>query len=131
MANKNNDDFFALLRARGLRKKVARSIAALDGTGRRAGASGEKLARQTVEDLTAAVGDIRKRVLRRDRSPSQAAQKAAGTRRRNATKRSTSAQKAARTRSRNATQRSTTAKKAGQTRATARRTGAKAKGAAR
>jgi hypothetical protein len=55
-------------------------------------------ARQTVEDLTAAVDDIRKRVLRRDRSRSQAAKKAAGTRRRTATQRSASARKAAQTR---------------------------------
>jgi hypothetical protein len=113
MANRNSDDFYDLLRARGLRKKVAKSIAALEGNSRRAGASGERLARQTVEDLTAAVDDIRKRVLRRDRGRSQAAKKAAGTRRRTATQRSASARKAA------------------QTRAKAQRTRAKASSAAR
>jgi hypothetical protein len=132
MANTTtNDDFFALLRARGLRKKLAKSIAALDGNARRAGASGEKLARQTVEDLTAAADDIRTRVLRRDRSRSQAAQKAARTRSRAATTRSASAQKAAQTRNRSAAKRSASAQKAAQARAKAQGTRSRAKTTAR
>ena len=113
MAKTNNDDLFTLLRARGLRKRIARSVAALEGNSRRAGAQGEKLARQTVENLTAAADDIRKRVLRRDRSRSQAASKAGQTRKRNVAKRPAAARKGA------------------QTRAKAQRTGAKAKVAAR
>ena len=40
-----SDDFFNLLRSHGLRKKVAKPLAALDGNSRRTGAAGEKLAR--------------------------------------------------------------------------------------
>ena len=98
MAKTNDDDLFTLLRARGLRKSIARSVAALEGNSRRAGAQGEKLARQTVENLTAAADDIRKRVLRRDRSRSQAASKAGQTRKRNVAKRSAAARKGAQTR---------------------------------
>jgi len=93
-----HDDLFHVLRARGLRKGVAKRMANLDANGRRAGAKGEKLARQTVDDLTAAADDIRKRVLRTDRKRSQAARKAARTRHRNETKRSERAKKAADTR---------------------------------
>jgi hypothetical protein len=106
MANTNTDDLFTLLRARGLRKKVARSVAALDGNARRDGAGGERLARQTVDDLTAAAETIQERVLRRDRTRSQAARKAGQTRKRKATKRSAAAQKAARTRARATAKRS-------------------------
>jgi hypothetical protein len=123
MANTETDDLFTLLRARGLRKKVARSVAALEGNVRRAGASGEKLARQTVDDLTAAAETIRTRVLRRDRTRSQAARKAGQTRKRKATKRSAAAQKAAQTRA----QARRTPAKATQGRANRRRTSAKAK----
>jgi len=98
MKTSQNEDLFDLLRARGLRKKVAKPIAALDGNSRRAGAKGQRLARQTVEDLTSAAEDIRKRVLRADRSRSQAARKAARTRDRKATKRAASAKKGAQTR---------------------------------
>jgi hypothetical protein len=129
MANTNTDDLFTLLRARGLRKKVARSVAALDGNARRDGAGGEKLARQTVDDLTAAAETIQERVLRRDRTRSQAARKAGQTRKRKATKRSAAAQKAARTRAR-ATAKRSPAKattKSARGRASGQRTRAKAK----
>jgi hypothetical protein len=98
MANQQNEDLFDLLRARGLRKKVARSIAALDGNSRRSGVKGERLARQAVEDLTAAAEEIRKRVLRTDRGRSKAARKAARTRHHKATKRTASAKKGVQTR---------------------------------
>ena len=86
-----SDDFFDLLRSHGLRKKVAKPLSALDGNGRKSGAAGEKLARQTVDDLTAAADAIRKRVLKRDHTRSQAARKAAQTRKRNTAKRVSSA----------------------------------------
>jgi hypothetical protein len=127
MANKNADDLFTMLRARGLRKKLAKSVAALEGNARRAGAGGEKLARQTVDDLTAAAETIRDRVLRRDRTRSQAARKAGQTRKRSAAKRSAAAQKAGQTRKRSAAKRSAAAQKAGQTR---KRTAAKRSAAA-
>jgi hypothetical protein len=132
MANGNTDDLFTLLRARGLRRKVAKSVAALEGNSRRAGAAGEKLARQTVDDLIAAAESIRTRVLRRDRTRSQAARKAGQTRKRNATKRSAAAEKAARTRAKarrtpaKATATAKAAKKS-QGRASTQRTARKAK----
>ena len=82
-----SDEFFDLLRSHGLRKKVAKPLSALDGNGRSSGAAGEKLARQTVDDLTAVADAIRKRVLKRDHTRSQAARKAAQTRKRNTAKR--------------------------------------------
>jgi hypothetical protein len=64
MANKRNDDLFDLLRARGLRRKVAKPLAALDDNRQKARAEGEKTAKQAMADLSAAVDDIRTRVLR-------------------------------------------------------------------
>jgi hypothetical protein len=103
MAKTHNDELFDLLRQRGLRKKLARSIAALDGNSRRAGAKGEELARKTAEDLDLAAEDIRKRILRSDPKRTQGARKAAQTRARKASKRTASAKKAAQTRATNRT----------------------------
>jgi hypothetical protein len=97
MAKKQSDDLFDVLRGRGLRKRVARTIAELDGTGRKVGTRGEKLARRAAEDLTNAAEDIRKRLLG-DSSRTAAGRKAAATRKRNAAKRSAAAKKGARTR---------------------------------
>lgn len=97
MAKKPDDDLFRSLRARGLRRKVAKSLANLEGNSRRAGSKGQKRASQAVEDLSSAVDDIRKRVLRTDRTRSKAAAKAAQTRARKTAKRSVSAKKAAQT----------------------------------
>jgi hypothetical protein len=94
-----NNDLFRSLRSAGVRKKLAKPIAKLEGNSKRAGAKGEQLARQAVDDLTAAVEDIEKRVLKRDRKRSDAARKAARTRKRNAEKRRASSKKGARTRS--------------------------------
>jgi hypothetical protein len=49
MARKQSDHLFDVLRAHGLRKRVAKTIAELDGSGRGAGSKGEKLARRGVE----------------------------------------------------------------------------------
>jgi hypothetical protein len=100
VAKKQSDDLFEILRGRGLRKRVARTIADLDGGGRKAGSRGEKLARKAAADLTAAAEDIRKRVLGGESSRGEAARKAALTRKRAAAKRSASAKKGARTRAR-------------------------------
>jgi hypothetical protein len=97
MARKQSDDLFDVLRGRGLRKRVARTIAELDGSGRKAGSRGEKLARKAAEDLTAAAEDIRKRILG-DGDRTAAGRKAAATRKRNAARRSAAAKKGARTR---------------------------------
>jgi hypothetical protein len=98
MARKQSQDLFDVLRGRGLRKRVARTLADLEGGGRKAGSRGEKLARRTADDLTAAAEDIRKRLLGGESSRSTAARKAAATRKRNAAKRSVAAKKGARTR---------------------------------
>jgi hypothetical protein len=95
MAKKTNDDLFDALRARGLRKRVAKTISGLDG--RKAGSRGEQLARRAAADLTAAAEDIRKRVLG-EPERTAAGRKAAATRKRNAAKRSAAAKKGARTR---------------------------------
>jgi len=100
MATTRNDDLTDLLRARGVRKRMARKLGALDGNSRRAGAKGEKLARQAVVDLTAAVDDIRKRVLSGDPKRRLAARKAAQTRKRTSAQQSASAKKTAQTRGR-------------------------------
>jgi hypothetical protein len=97
MAKKQSEDLFDVLRGRGLRKRVARTIAELDGSGRKAGTRGEKLARKAAADLSAAAEDIRKRVLG-DSPRTAGARKAAATRKRNAAKRSAAAKKGARTR---------------------------------
>jgi hypothetical protein len=86
------------LRSHGLRKKVAKSLAALDGNGRRAGAKGEQMAKETADHLSAAAEEIHKRILRRDRKRSQAARQAAGTRKRKSAQRRASARRGAQTR---------------------------------
>jgi hypothetical protein len=97
MARKQSNDLFDVLRGRGLRKRVARTIAELDGSGRRVGTRGEKLARKAAKDLTSAAEDIRSRLLGESKR-SAAGRKAAATRKRNAAKRSAAAKKGARTR---------------------------------
>jgi hypothetical protein len=97
MARRHSDDLFDVLRGRGLRKRVARTIAELDGSGRKVGSRGEKLARRAAEDLTAAAEDIRERLLGGE-STRSAARKAAATRKRNAARRSAAAKKGAHTR---------------------------------
>jgi len=96
MAKSRSDDLFEVLRGKGLRKRVARTIADLDG-GRKGGTRGKKMARRAAEDLTAAAEDIRQRLLG-DSSRTAAGRKAAATRKRNAAKRSAAAKKGARTR---------------------------------
>jgi hypothetical protein len=98
MAKKQSEDLFDVLRGRGLRKRVARTIAELDGSSRRVGSRGEKLARRAAQDLTAAAEDIRKRLLPGESRSSIGGRKAAATRKQNAAKRSAAAKKGARTR---------------------------------
>jgi len=100
MANHPNqsDELFDLLRERGVRKRVAKPVARLEGNSRRDGAKGEALAQRAVEDLDAAAAEIRKRVLHTNARRSRGARKAAQTRARKATKRQASARKGAQTR---------------------------------
>lgn len=99
MAKKSKTpDLFETLRASGLRKRVARDIA---GAVEKAG---DSASRRTIErrvrDLRAIVTDLEDRATGRSSKRSEAARKAAATRRRKAAKRSTAAKKAARTRAR-------------------------------
>jgi hypothetical protein len=93
---KQNDDLFDHLHALGVRKKVAKAVAS--------GAKGRKrteaLAHAAIADLHSAGDAIRERVLARDSKRSEAAKKAARTRKRQAANRSATARKAARTRTR-------------------------------
>jgi hypothetical protein len=100
MANntKQGDHLFDVLRERGVRKRLAKPVARLDGNSRRNGAEGEALAQKAVDDLDAAAAEIRKRVLHTDAARSRGARKAARTRARKATKRQASARKGAQTR---------------------------------
>jgi len=101
MAKKSSDDLFDILRARGLRKSVAKAIAEAQDTGKSGGRRAETLARDALGDLRAASDAIRTRLIDGDgdgAKRSAAGKKAAATRKRNATKRSTAAKKAAQTR---------------------------------
>jgi hypothetical protein len=98
--NKQADDLFDHLRARGVRKKVAKAIAG--GASSKNGKKAEALAQSALADLRAAGDAIRDRVIIRDSKRSEAARKAARTRKRNAAKRSASAKKAATTRKKSA-----------------------------
>ena len=95
--NKRNNDLFDHLRARGVRKKVAKALASAASRpkGRK---RTEALAQAAIADLRSASDAIRDRVVARDPQRSEAAKKAARTRRRQAAKRSAAARKAAKTR---------------------------------
>jgi hypothetical protein len=98
MATAQSDELFDLLRQRGVRKKVAKPIARLEGNSRRAGAKGQAAAQQAVDDLSAAADDIRKRVLHTDAKRSRGSRKAAQTRARKSATRSASSKRGAQTR---------------------------------
>lgn len=92
MAKKSIDPkVFKELRASGFRKRVARDLATAE---KDAG----KLLSERVKDLRALAADLEDRAKRGPQKRSEAAKKAAQTRRRKAQARSTAAKKAARTR---------------------------------
>jgi hypothetical protein len=92
MANKSRqEELIDRLHANGLRKRVATAITGGRG-GRR---KGEKRAREVLRQLEAASDTIRDEVLGRATKRSEAAKKAARTRKRNADKRSAAAKKGA------------------------------------
>lgn len=99
MTKNETKDLTRTLRARGLRKKLAKQIGQLEGNRRREGAEGEDMARQTAKDLEVAASEIRERVLAGDPKRRAAGRKAAETRKRNAAKRRASARRGANTRS--------------------------------
>lgn len=96
MARKSRqDEIFEALRARGLRKRVARSMAQATG---RANRNTPKGVKKVASDLRALASEIEDRATGGPARRKAAAQKAANTRKRNAAKRSTAAKKAAKTR---------------------------------
>ena len=96
MARKSRqDELFERLRAHGLRKRVARSLA--DATGR-ANRSTPKGVKKVASDLRALASEIEDRATGGPAKRKAAAKKAAATRKRKATQRSAAAKKAAKTR---------------------------------
>ena len=92
---KTETDLFKSLRARGVRKKVAKQLArATSGAGK------PKVARHAMADLSSVVGDVSDRLRHGPEKRSAAAKKAARTRKRKAAKRSRAAKRGARTRAR-------------------------------
>jgi hypothetical protein len=96
--SKGNDDLFNRLRAGGLRKRVASTVADAVGTTRRG--KPPKQVDRVVNELKALAAEIEDRATGRSAKRQAAAKKAAATRKRNAAKRSTAAKKAAATRKR-------------------------------
>jgi hypothetical protein len=92
---KTETDLFKTLRARGLRKKVARQV-----TRATSGAGKPKVAKRAMADLSSVVGDVSDRLRHGPEKRSAAARKAARTRKQKAAKRSEAAKRGARTRAR-------------------------------
>ena len=95
MAKKMDQDLFDLMRAKGVRKKVANQVAGSFGS---KNAKAPKAARQAVEDFRELVGELELRVMGAPDRRKRAARKAASTRRANAARRSEAARRGARTR---------------------------------
>src|SRR3954464_13646466 len=97
MAKKSKqEELFEMLRARGLRKRVARSLA--DATGR-ANRSTPKGVKKVAGDLRALATEFKARATGGPAKRKAAPKKAAATRKRKANQRSAAAKKGARTRS--------------------------------
>jgi hypothetical protein len=95
MAKGSDNDLMKTLRDNGVRKKVARAVT--DATGK-TGVKERELVNKTVAGLRTAADELERRAGGSQRS--EAASKAARTRKRNAAARSAAARKGARTRSR-------------------------------
>lgn len=93
---KKDKQLSAALRESGVRKKIARTLT--DSAGRATQAKSSKAVTRTVESLRAAATELESRLGNSTRS--EAAKKAARTRKRKAAKRSAAAKKAAQTRAR-------------------------------
>jgi hypothetical protein len=117
--SKQEQELFDMLRARGLRKRVARTFAEAAS---RADGSVPKPVRDALGDLRSAVSELESRVTGRSggssrstaSSRSSASSGSSGSS--TSSKRSEAAKKAAQTRKRNASKRSSAAKKAAETR---------------
>jgi hypothetical protein len=96
MARKSRqDELFEMLRARGLRKRVARSLAEATGRANRNTPTGVK---KVASDLRALASELEDRATGGPAKRKAAAKKAAATRKRKASQRSAAAKKAAKTR---------------------------------
>jgi hypothetical protein len=92
---KSETDLFKSLRARGVRKKIAKQVSrATSGAGK------PRIARRALADLSSVVEDVSDRLRHGPEKRSAAAKKAARTRKRLADKRSKSAKRGAQTRAR-------------------------------
>ena len=101
MAKKTMDrDLFDTLRSRGLRKRVAKTVAQAAGEAR--DGKMPKVVRDTVTDLRSLLDELEDKARGGPARRSQAGKKAARTRQRKATQRSQAAKRAARTRARSA-----------------------------
>lgn len=92
---KTETDLFKSLRARGVRKKIAKEV-----TRATSGARKPKVARRAMADLSSVVGDVSDRLRHGPEKRSAAAKKTAHTRKQKARKRSEAAKRGARTRAR-------------------------------
>ena len=97
--SKKDKELFDMLRARGLRKKVAKTIASATGK-QQSGGRVPAPVRNALGELQSAIGEVERRVTGKQSKRSEAAAKAARTRKRQAAKRSAAAKKGARTRAR-------------------------------
>ena len=93
--SKREQELFDLLRARGLRKQVARK---LSSAASKTNGSLPQPVRSALDDLSALSREVEDRVTGKGNKRSEAASKAARTRKRNAAKRSAAAKRGARTR---------------------------------
>ena len=92
---KAETDLLKSLRARGVRKKIAKQL-----TRATSGAGKPKVAERAVADLSSVVGDVSDRLRHGPEKRSAAAKKGARTRKQKAAKRSEAAKRGARTRAR-------------------------------
>lgn len=110
---KRDEGLYDKLRASGLRKKAASTIAEAAGSG---GTRGKRVLTGAVDDLRGVVSELEDRAKGGPRKRQATAKKAADTRKQNAAKRSAAAKKAATTRTQSGARRSAAAKKAAATR---------------
>ena len=75
---KNDDALFDHLRARGVRKRVAKAISLKSGKGAKGRKKARSLAKAAIADLHSAADAIRHGVVKRGGKRSKAAKKAAG-----------------------------------------------------
>jgi hypothetical protein len=112
MARSARDQVFETLRASGVRRRTAKILSEAAGAGRAGAGKSQEVARGVIADLRSAADDVEARITGRSSASdrSEAAQKAARTRERNAKARSASAKKAAATRKAKSSGSGTTAK---------------------